>query len=269
MKFDFAIACDWSAAVGRKPEPREDRCWIAWAKSGEVSEPEYCPTRLEAEASIVELLEAYSDARVLLGFDFAIGYPAADDGSSVLPTGRSLCAQIAELIEDDASGNNNRFQVAADLNTRIAAATGAPSGPFWGRPNELRLAALDPKRPSGTHVKKLRMCEVAARKQTKTKPKSPWQLTGAGSVGSQSLMGLPTVHRLLERFEDATLWPFEDPGRIVIGEIYPSLFEQRAPKYWYKDARQVVDSCRSLLELEIPDRIETDEGWIIGINETH
>lgn len=263
--FDLVIACDWSAAVGRKPEPREDRCWLAWATKSATSDPVYCPTRREAEAEIRAVLDAHTGARTLVGFDFAIGYPTAEDGSHVLPTGRELCGLIADMVTDDASGANNRFEVAAELNRRICEQTGAQSGPFWGRPTERPIEGLPATRPANTGVNKLRACEVAARKATRTKPKSPWQLTGAGAVGGQSLMGLPTVHRLLSDYADAALWPFEDGSRVTIAEIYPSMFPQHAPKHWYKDARQVTDACEALIKATPTKRTGTGEGWIFGL----
>jgi len=49
---------------------------------------------------------------VLVGFDFAFGYPA----EAGLPAGRALCARLASLVRDEAHGANNRFEVAGLLN---------------------------------------------------------------------------------------------------------------------------------------------------------
>lgn len=277
--FDAVIACDWSAEQGRKPTPQENRCWLAWGTSDNRSEPEYMPTRLEAEDRIRDLLDGpLAGARTLVGFDFAIGYPLAEDAKPVLPVGRELCRMMGSMITDDRSGVNNRFHVGAHLNQIIRQITGAEAGPFWGRPKDLDLPDLPMKRPARTGVNKLREPELAARRQTKTKPKSPWQLAGIGSVGGQSLVGLAAVHRLLTDLGDrARLWPFESPGTeagtVTIAEIYPSLFEQRSPGYWYKDARQVVDTRDALLDHPEPGELlptfkgpdDADEGWILGI----
>lgn len=238
------------------------------------------PTRLEAIDRIIELLEGpLRNQRTLVGFDFAIGYPLAEDGVPVLPVGRELCRMMDAMVTDDRSGINNRFQVAAHLNQVIKQITGAPSGPFWGRPKSLDLPDLPLTRPSGTSVHKLRHPERLARNQSKTKPKSPWQLTGAGSVGGQSLVGLKAVHQLLVKFEDrAVLWPFEQPraqqDAIIIAEVYPSLFPEQSPSYWFKDARQVVDARDGLFALAKTTQLlpafsgpdDADEGWIVGVN---
>lgn len=278
QRFDLVIACDWSAAKGRKPEPGEDRCWLAW-RSHEVAapDPEYMPTRLEAEARVAELLLAHKTARALVGFDFAIGYPQGDNGRPVLPVGRALCAMLAARITDDASGVNNRYEVARDLNAMIREQTGATHGPFWGRPKEMgHLMGLPLGREGPTGVPPYRAVEGVARGDGGRRPQSAWKLAGIGSVGSQSLMGLPTIHRLLNDprlAPRAHLWPFEPaPDRtdaITIAEIYPSLFPQRAPTHWYKDARQVADSRDALWEMATLDKPTHEraksEGWIVGV----
>lgn len=278
QRFDLVIACDWSAAKGRKPEPGEDRCWLARRSHEDAApDPEYMPTRLEAEARVGELLLAHKAARVLVGFDFAIGYPLAENGRPVLPVGRALCAMLAARITDDASGVNNRYEVARDLNAMIREQTGAAHGPFWGRPKEMgHLIGLPLGREGPTGVPAYRAVEGVARGEGGGRPQSAWKLAGIGSVGSQSLMGLPTVHRLLNdpRLSPrAHLWPFEPaPDRtdaITIAEIYPSLFPQRAPTHWYKDARQVADSRDAMWEmatLDVPAHERaTSEGWIVGV----
>ena len=278
----LVIAADWSAAVGRKPNPCEDRCWLAWGHSdqpaGERPDPLYCPTRLEAEAKIVELIDDHPEERVLLGLDFAIGYPLTETSEPVLPVGRDLCAHVAERITDDASGVNNRFHVADQLNREIMQVTGREAGPFWGRPKEHNFSDLPMRRPtSPTGVRQYRAVEKHAQSVTKQRPHSPWKLAGIGSVGSQSLVGLATVHRLLtdhRTCDRAFLWPFDEipddeDCALIIAEIYPSLFPQHAPPHWYKDARQVVDSRDALLAEPLNLNVEHErasvEGWILGL----
>ncbi|GIW74366.1 MAG: hypothetical protein KatS3mg103_0888 [Phycisphaerales bacterium] len=275
--FDLVIACDWSAGQGRSARPRPDRCWLAWSSR---SQPDpavaYAPTRLEAEAAIVRLLHEHADARTLLGIDVAIGYPLDDSGRPVLPIGRELCAMLAGMIRDDELGRNNRFEVAAALNARIARRTGAPLGPFWGRPaSQAHLQDLPAHRPTGTRVRPLRSVDRLARRPG-SRPQSPWQLLGVGCVGSQSLMALGMLHRLLHEpglADRAHLWPFEPvpkvPASITIAEIYPSMLPTDAHDHWCKDARQVLAACRWLRTLPgVPTPAHPDaamEGWILGV----
>ncbi|MEL7474046.1 MAG: hypothetical protein AAGK04_12080, partial [Planctomycetota bacterium] len=264
------------------PSPSEDRCWLAWGERAspptERPDPLYQPTRLEAETKIRTLLTTrFAHQRALLGVDFAIGYPLASSGEPILPTGRGLCAHLAEQITDDPSGVSNRFEVADRLNREIRETTGADCGPFWGRPKEhTHLADLPIRRPTGpTGVPQFRVAEKAAKALMRSSPQSPFKLAGIGSVGSQSLVGLPMVHRLLTDADLAPrvhLWPFEPapeaPNTITIAEIYPSLYPQLAPPHWYKDARQVVDTRDALLAGEVDlmtPAIAQREGWILGV----
>ena len=52
------------------------------------------------------------------------------------------------------------------------------------------------------------------------RPKSVFQLVGAGQVGTGSLRGIPFLPRLRERF---AIWPFDKPRLPLLVEIYPRL----------------------------------------------
>jgi len=271
--FDLVIAVDWSAAQGRSERPRADRCWLAWGGGTHRPEPEYAPTRLEAETRIRDLIAGAGCERVLLAIDVAIGFPTADDGAPVLSTGRDLVRGIASMIEDDERGRNNRFDVAAALNQRIAKASGKAVGPFWGRPGTVELRDVPRARPDDTGVRRLRACEHAARAAGLPAPKSPWQLAGAGAVGSQSLMAMPMLDRLLWKppgGAPASLWPFEPSGDgLTIAEMYPSMFEGDEQPGAIKDARQVAAARDALLDrgfaMSVDHPLARVEGWILGV----
>jgi molybdopterin molybdotransferase len=208
-RFESVIVMDWSArSRPAPPRPCRDALW--WCRDGEA--PRYERTRQALEAGLIRTIEGVR-GRVLLGFDFSFSYPRWFlDALGVDWRGlwSLLTAEIVDLPE-----RNNRFEVAAELNRR---ATGGPA-PFWGTP---RASALLPPRkpllPAG--CPELRACELALR----PRPKSGFQLWGAGSVGSQTLLGIPLLERLRRRFgEDSCVWPFEAPERrIVLAEVYPS-----------------------------------------------
>lgn len=280
--FDLVIAVDWSAAQGRRPTPGPNRCWVAWAAAdGHRSEPVYAPTRLEAEALVRGIIDRHAGARVWVGVDVSIGYPLANDGSAVLPTGRALVAMLAGMTRDDAAGRNNRFEVAGELNRRIAAITGAADGPFWGRPESAASPGLPARRPERTGVRAYREVERRLREGGRARPKSPWQLAGAGSVGGQALTAAPMIHRLITE-AGGRLWPWEDlgPGEpgVLVGEIYPSLWTPGArvdapcsrgaglPRC--RDAQQVIDTAAALIGSGpgVPMAAEARmEGWIAGV----
>ena len=288
------IVADWSAASTRGPaRPTRDRCWVAWGYAGtrrgsradRRPPPRYFRTRDEARAFIRDLLAA-EPGRALAGFDFVFGYPA----DARLPAGRALCARLASLITDAPDGANNRFAVAGALNREIQAACGGGfRGPFWGHPPGRRFADLRPTRPRPfpSAVSDGRLVE---RRLASRRIQSPWKLFTRASVGSQALMGLPAVHRLLTDpalASRARLWPFETQwtgaiarDAIVIAELWPSLVDCRDQPYPIKDACQVaaardwaLDRPRALarsmarppgLTDEQEQRCREVEGWIVG-----
>jgi molybdopterin-guanine dinucleotide biosynthesis protein B len=104
--------------------------------------------------------------------------------------------------------------------------------------------------------------------------KPVWQLLGAGSVGSQALLGIPVVHRLAGR-TGAAVWPFENPRELTIAEVYPSLLAPAvaASGDSIADRAQVRLLARALFNLSRHDRlgplfvtpaIAAEEGWILG-----
>jgi molybdopterin molybdotransferase len=208
-RFESVIVVDWSARSRPAPaRPCRDALW--WCRDGEA--PHYERTRQALEAELIRSI-ASARGRVLLGLDFSFSYPRWFlDALGV--DWRGIWSLLTALIAD-APEQNNRFAVAAELNRR---ATGGPA-PFWGTP---RASALLPVRkpilPAG--CPELRACEAALR----PRPKSCFQLWGAGSVGSQTLLGIPVLERLRRRFgAELCVWPFEAPNRrIVLAEVYPS-----------------------------------------------
>ncbi len=224
-----------------------------------------------------------------MGFDFAFGYPAG----SGLPAGRALCARLAELIVDEADGGNNRFVVAGLLNREIQATCGGRfRGPFWGHPPGRRCPHLSPTRPRPFPVRFFGDGRLVERRLASRRIQSPWKLFTRAAVGSQTLLGLPAVHRLLTDpalVHRARLWPFETEwdraiGRdaVVIAEFWPSLVDSRRQPYPIKDARQVAAARDWMLRrpaalargLARPPDLTDDEertcreteGWIVGPN---
>jgi hypothetical protein len=59
-------------------------------------------------------------------------------------------------------------------------------------------------------------------------PKSPFQIGGAGAVGTGSLRGIPVLHQLLTA--GFHIWPFTPPGFPLALEIYPRLFTGKGNK---------------------------------------
>lgn len=273
--FDTIVIVDWSAASAPSPRtPSADAIWIALAgASGE--QIHYCRTRADAEQLLIAAVEreVRAERRVLLGFDFPFGYPK---GFAREVTGQDGALVFWEWLEprvsDGPDNRNDRFALAAQINRAFRGV-----GPFWGHPVGQSFSDLPMKgRDRAGHgmAERRRVEDVVPRAQP------VWKLYTTGSVGSQTLMGLPMLERLRRRF-GASAWPFEPvTGRVVLAEVYPSLID---PAVWIeqgngmiKDAAQVRLLARAFERLQdqggltdlfgdIPDWPgRADEGWILG-----
>jgi molybdopterin molybdotransferase len=289
-RFDRIIVVDWSARSTPSPRrPSADAVWIGTAGEG-AGEPVYCRTRAEAEALLAAILSeaAAAGQRVLAGFDFPFGYPA---GFAAAVTGRAealaLWERLADVIEDGPENANNRFKVADAINARLPG-----TGPFWGRPAGLVLAAL-PERGSdrtGHGFAERRLVERAV-----PRAQPCWKLYTTGSVGGQALVGLPALERLRRDprwAERIKVWPFESglappEAEVVLAEVYPSLLDgavatARAAEGGVRDAAQVAVTAAALARLDAAGElaalfagpaglgaaeraaVEREEGWILG-----
>ena len=294
--FHTHIVVDWSARSKPSPaKPTKDSIWWAVARivgGIEVDEPEYVRTRHEALDSLARLIAGELDAgrRVLVGFDFPFGYPK---GVAEHLTGEAsalaLWDWLAAQIKDAPDNANNRYDVAAAIN---AAYPGL--GPVWGRPTSWRFPTIPVRASERTeqkaHPPERRICDVRA-----IGAKTVWQLAYAGSVGSQMLLGLPALKRLVAdpRIADrAAIWPFETGLRTpdapaVIAEVYPSLLRDevraRQGENEILDSAQVRVNADAFARLDAsgglaplfagapcltPEErriVETEEAWILGL----
>lgn len=266
--FDRVIMVDWSGGLDRGPSPKKDAIWACIA--GQV--PVYLRNRQVAEAWIAEQIEACA-GRVFVGFDFPFGYPL---GFAEALTGRddplAVWAWFAAHV-DDAPKANNRFDLAGAVNARFAGV-----GPFWGNGLARDIENLPRKglARAGHGMLETRLAEERAKGAF-----TCWQLSGAGSVGSQAIMGLPVLARLRARFE-AAAWPFEPwrDARVVLAEVWPSLIAPLIAAAQQdgeiKDAAQVrvlarqvaglSDTALSAMLNETPPRA-LQEGWILGLGQ--
>ena len=282
--FDLVVMVDWSAAS--KPGPRresKDQIWFAWGAPGHRPAPVYCRTRDEAFERLRDLLARHA-GNVLIGFDFPNGYPTG----SGLGGGRKVAARLAAIVVDGLDNRSNRFVVARKLNRAL----GHPPGPFWMCPATEAGPTLTVTRPPfhGRAFGEYRIVDRRLRARRKY-PQSVWKLCGAGAVGSQCLLGLAVVDRLLTTPALAArsrVWPFETGwdaklGGIIHAEIWPSLFALDGQRHPIKDARQVAAVRDALIATdrrgalrawfarpeglsEAENRIcLEEEGWILGV----
>ena len=293
MIFDTHIIVDWSARSKPSPaRPARDSIWWCVATDGVAGNPEYARTRHEAIDRLAALLAAELDAnrRTLVGFDFPFGYPAGVAGDL---TGRAsalaLWDWLDDRIEDARDNGNNRYEVAQTIN-RIYPGV----GPCWGRPASWPYPDVPTRKSARTrqdaHPPERRIADDHAKGA-----KTVWQLAYAGSVGSQVLLGLPALKRLVgdPRIKgQAVIWPFETglsapDAPVVIAEIYPSLLKaeirERRRQGEILDAAQVRVNADAFARLDKRCRlaplfggdesltaeerriVETEEAWILGL----
>lgn len=305
--FDAYIFVDWSAASQpTKVNECPDATWIGEIQANaSVAETTYRRTRSDAIAYVKERLELHVDQRrrVLVGLDFPYGYPrgtARALGSRAETPWLRLWQLIADSIDEGPRNANNRWQVAADLNDRIS--QGKP-GPFWGCPPRWASSTLTSSRkgifdyPYPTESGDLERQRLTEKVLPGTQ--EVWKLLYKGSVGGQTLVGIPHVHGL--RFDPAfkehsLVWPFEtgfstksliDDRRplIVHTEIWPGTVEAAVRAHQagrIRDQVQVEQLClwaaredtagRLGRFFEPPQHLSeherrhcvAEEGWIFG-----
>jgi hypothetical protein len=178
------MAIDWSGAVSGA----ERTIWLAEAADGEI-------TRLECgrgRAAIAEFLvaEAIRTPDLVVGLDFAFSFPAWFLEERGLPYAPALWDLVAREGESWLAGCEP---------------------PFWGRPGRKKPVLPDD----------LRRTDRDAPAIGGIRPKSVFQIGGAGAVGTGSLRGMPVLKRL--RDAGFAMWPFDAPGRPLVIEIYPRL----------------------------------------------
>lgn len=178
------LAVDWSGAASGE----RSRIWLSEAKDGDLVRLECGRTR----GGIAEFLiaEARRTLSLVVGLDFAFSLPQWFLMEHGMPDGPALWELVAEQGE---------------------AWLAACEPPFWGRPGFGRPSMPD----------ELRWTDREAPAVGAIRPKSVFQIGGAGAVGTGSLRGMPFLKQL--RDAGFHVWPFDAPGWPLVVEIYPRL----------------------------------------------
>lgn len=181
-----AIAVDWSGAM----QGAERRIWLCEVDAEGVARLEDGRSR---EALVAHLCdEAAREPRLVVGLDFAFSFPEwfvlahGGDAPSVWRAARGLGEEWLA----------------------------AHAAPFWGRQHRARRDAA---------LEHFRETERAVGALTGIRPKSVFQVAGAGSVGTGSIRGMPFLLTLREA--GFAVWPFDAPraGEPLALEIWPRL----------------------------------------------
>lgn len=303
--FDAYLCIDWSGRNSPSPvKPSRDALWIGERHSDGAAGERYYRTREACVRDLRDRLQAHAAAgrRVLVGFDFPFGYPKGLVSALELegpgPPWLRLWRELDRRISDAALNASNRLAVAGELNERCRRFDGeAPPGPFWGCPQGKSVSGLAPRSPGFPFPARGDRILPRLRSVDRRCPgiQEGWKLYGAGSVGSQALLGIPRVLRLREDPELSTfsyVWPFEEGSRtawgagpvIVYAEVWPSRHcanpadpaeprdraQVRAVAAWMaeQDSRGELEGWLALpADLSPEERavVLHAEGWILGV----
>lgn len=299
--FDAYIMVDWSAAA--KPSLGANSIWIGILAKDARLKLQYrgvnIDTRLKARAFIEDMVAKLTKRgdKVLIGFDFSLGFPAGTAAALGLDTSaqapwQATYAHLASKLKDKPDNSNARYAIAAGLNYAISKS----AFPFWGAPARDVVSTLSATRPEydGGSLPEYRICENYLKEKKIGQPKSVWQLAYTGSVGSQTLTGIPHVHALRQAWPTSRIWPFElgtealsaealEGIDVVMAEIYPALVKAKPEKGEVADEAQVREIARHYADLDEKGRlaaafstakslspeqnrhITEEEGWILGV----
>ena len=176
------IMVDWS---GRK-SGAEKAIALAEVRSGVLVRVEKGRSRNEV---LDELRRMMRDGlETFIGLDFAFSLPAW------------FLEQRGWCVDDLWAFDTEQWLVSCEA-------------PFWGRPGIRKPAGGD-----DFHYRRTDQDVVV----NGIRPKSVFQIGGAGSVGSGSLRGFWILPEL--RQAGATIWPFEAASEVTVAEVYPRAF---------------------------------------------
>ena len=208
--FDRFVAMDWSGSNAR----RYNGIAIAVCRPGASAPKLVRPTSGSwSRTAVAEWLnsEIASGARLLVGFDFAFGFPyLPKEGylggrAGKVRTIFELWRLIDTLSRDDAD-----FGCAGMVATHLDL--------FW---------TAGP-RPTGW-IQRKRVAEHACGAATRTHPESLYKLLHSKQVGKASMTGIRVLNNVRRRHPGRfAIWPFEAPSQSIAVEIFPTLFREDA-----------------------------------------
>ena len=217
------VAIDWSGDASAAGQRRKIWAGIWTAGGGEVFGGSVALEGGRTRAELVDALIAMAreTPRMVVGVDFCFSYPAW-------------------FVREHGAGSAMEFWEIVAAHGERWLARECDEARFWGRVGPLRTGKK-PREFCGDagalrmlrradEACKVRAAILDARLAARVKgiaPKSPFQIGGAGAVGTGTLRGIPQLQRL--HAAGFLVWPFEQPAlrrrdaRPLMVEIYPRL----------------------------------------------
>ena len=210
LEFDAFVAIDWSGAARNYAGVA-----VAVCNAGQGS-PRLVASRNARwkRQEVAEWIKSYlkRGRRVLIGFDFAFGFPFEDCG----------------YLGGQAAGVDRIFDLWALIERRCAGEPDFGCNPFVAYPDYAELFWKTGRRPE-RWIERKRYTEKACAETTQTRPDTLYKLLHSKQVGKGSITGMRVLHHIRSSVgNDVAVWPFEVPRRSVIVEIYPTLFRKMA-----------------------------------------
>lgn len=181
------LAVDWSGAMSGE----RSKIWLAEVRGGTLLRLECGRSREELVDDLVSYARRHPS--LVVGLDFAFSLPEW----FIKSRGLRSAAELWTLVERECEG-------------WLAGCV----PPFWGRPGYRRPALSE-------LPESFRRTERSVESVAGIRPKSVFQIGGAGAVGTGSLRGMAALARL--RAGGFSIWPFDQPIGPVVVEIYPRL----------------------------------------------
>ena len=213
------VAIDWSGAI----TGAASKIWIAGAVGGSLTALAAPGSRDAVQAAL--LARRSVSAPCLAGLDFAFSVPQW----FAQARGWSQVSDVWQAARDDGE---------SWLRTCPA--------PFWGRAGV--------PRPHDA-ARGLRETERAWTRQPR--PKSVFQIGGAGAVGTGSIRGMPMLLALREA--GWAVWPFDAPSTHTLVEIYPRLFTGPVVKRDASARAAYLNAHRITSRLDFRDAMSASE----------
>jgi hypothetical protein len=217
--------------------------------------------KLESGRTREELIDwliamAAETPRMVVGVDFCFSYPAW----FVREHGAKTATEFWEIV-----GEKGEHWLSREC----------PDARFWGRLGSHRTGKKPEEFCGQSAHRMLRRADEACKVQGKIldpseaakvkgiAPKSPFQIGGAGAVGTGTLRGIPILPRLAEA--GFSIWPFHPARLPMVVEIYPRLLTgevkkgQAKARTDYLAKKQRNDSAYAALPNEVVEKAQRSE----------
>lgn len=211
-KFDAFVAIDWSGAARRYDGIAVAICGPGRTAPKLVAPP--CGARWTRQ-QIAEWLKGRLDSgrRVLVGFDFAFGFPFEPAHG---------------YLGGNAPDTDDIFALWSLIEAKSCSEPDFGCTSFISDPEYAPLFWTAGPKPEHW-IERKRETEHACAKATKTRPDTLYKLLHSKQVGKASITGMRVLHHVrLGKGDCVAIWPFETVRTSAIVEIYPTMFRKIA-----------------------------------------